>query len=199
MRRVGEQPTEAPAPEGRRAQIVEAALDLLAERGYQGTSLGAIARRVGLSQPGLLHYFGSKDDLLMEALTEWERSNERRLRAVLGETFTFSEHLRHLVALHEENPKLVRTFMLLATGSLATHHPTQAYFRRRYRAVRRRVAERLADELGTALAPRVSPEQGSMLVIAFLDGLELQWLLDPEEVSFSEAAEALLRLLAPEA
>ena len=56
--------------EERRAEIVRAALEVIAERGYRGASLAAVAERVGLTQQGLLHYFPTKDALLVAVLEE---------------------------------------------------------------------------------------------------------------------------------
>ncbi|WP_249026692.1 helix-turn-helix domain-containing protein, partial [Amycolatopsis pretoriensis] len=50
----------------RRASIVRAAFEVIAERGYRGTSLAAVADRVGLTQQGLMHYFPTKEDLRRE-------------------------------------------------------------------------------------------------------------------------------------
>lgn len=46
--------------EERRADILRATLEVIAERGYRGTTLGGVAERVGLTQQGLLHYFPSR-------------------------------------------------------------------------------------------------------------------------------------------
>lgn len=46
-----------------------AALDLFAERGYEGASIREIASRAGLSVPGLYHHYPSKQALLV-ALTQ---------------------------------------------------------------------------------------------------------------------------------
>ena len=48
---------------GRRVEIVKAAFEVFAERGYQGGSLQEVADRVGVSQTSLLHYFPSKRHL----------------------------------------------------------------------------------------------------------------------------------------
>src|SRR5689334_3100833 len=55
-------------PEQRRADILAAALEVFAERGYRAASLAAVAERVGLTQQGVLHYFPTKDALLIEVL-----------------------------------------------------------------------------------------------------------------------------------
>jgi TetR/AcrR family transcriptional regulator, transcriptional repressor of bet genes len=55
--------------EQRRAQIVDGLRVVMAERGYDGASIAAIARQAGLAS-GLVHYhFGSKEEILL-ALVE---------------------------------------------------------------------------------------------------------------------------------
>jgi AcrR family transcriptional regulator len=52
------------APE-RREQILEAAVTVFAERGYEGASTDVIARMAGISQPYLFRLFGTKRDLII--------------------------------------------------------------------------------------------------------------------------------------
>ena len=53
----------------RRLQTLEAAVEVIGERGLCETRIADIAERAGLSPALLLYYFGSKDNLLIEALT----------------------------------------------------------------------------------------------------------------------------------
>jgi AcrR family transcriptional regulator len=57
-------PPEAPAR--RREEVLEAALELIAEHGIAGASLRRLASRLGMSQPSLYHYFDSKQALIAE-------------------------------------------------------------------------------------------------------------------------------------
>ena len=52
----------------RHREVLGAALLLFAERGYAGTSLRELARRLGMRQPSLYHYFRSKDELVEQIL-----------------------------------------------------------------------------------------------------------------------------------
>ena len=52
----------------RHREVLEAALDLVAERGYAGASLRELARRVGMAQPSLYHYFESKESLVEQLI-----------------------------------------------------------------------------------------------------------------------------------
>ena len=61
--------TQAPS---RREEILDGAAALFAERGYHGASLRDISRRVGISHPGMLHHFSSKDVLLGSVIDRLE-------------------------------------------------------------------------------------------------------------------------------
>ena len=60
------------AEPSRREMILDAASGLFAERGYDGASLRDISRRVGISHPGMLHHFSSKDVLLGAVIDRME-------------------------------------------------------------------------------------------------------------------------------
>ena len=80
-----------------RSRILEAALELLRERGYEGATMRMIAERAGSSLGSAYYYFPSKEHLVQafydrthdehlaicEPLLEGETSFERRLRLVL--------------------------------------------------------------------------------------------------------------------
>nr|WP_248145940.1 TetR/AcrR family transcriptional regulator [Microbacterium aoyamense] len=68
---------EAPAPAPRRGRpgydrdrILEVAVDVFIEQGYDATSVAALAARLGLSKSALYHHFASKEELLSVALDE---------------------------------------------------------------------------------------------------------------------------------
>lgn len=54
----------------RRAQIMAAAIDTIAELGYGQASLARIAETAGTSKGVILYHFGGKDDLIRELVSE---------------------------------------------------------------------------------------------------------------------------------
>src|SRR6476620_8730547 len=97
--------------EERRAEIVRATLEVIAERGYRGASLSAVAERVGLSQQGLLHYFPTKEALLVAVLAErdqWDTGGSTRSDGVWR-----IELLASLVEYNAMRPGIVQTFSAL--------------------------------------------------------------------------------------
>ena len=79
--------TEA-AGDDRREQMLRAAIDVIAERGFPETRISDIGRRVGASSALVIYYFGTKDRLLTDALRYSEdlfyAEAERRLDAIEG-------------------------------------------------------------------------------------------------------------------
>lgn len=73
--------TAVPA-RSRREEILDAASALFAERGYHGASLRDISRRVGISHPGMLHHFPSKDALLAAVIDRLEAHAQGLLDSV---------------------------------------------------------------------------------------------------------------------
>ena len=68
-------------PERRRPQVLDAALGLFLERGYEGTSMDAVARQAGVSKPVVYACFASKDELFRGLLA---REEERILAEIQG-------------------------------------------------------------------------------------------------------------------
>jgi len=59
-----------PADRGRRAQIVDAALHVMAEHGFRGASIKRIAERAGLKSPALIYWYFKDKQALFEAMLE---------------------------------------------------------------------------------------------------------------------------------
>ncbi|MEV5489961.1 TetR/AcrR family transcriptional regulator [Streptomyces bobili] len=175
--------------EERRAEIVRAALEVIAERGYRGASLAAVAERVGLTQQGLLHHFPTKDALLVTVLKErdqWDAMPHNRWRIDL---------LCSLVEYNAMRPGIIQTFSALLGESVTEGHPARSYFTDRYRQVRADITAALRTEYGDRLPNGLTPERTAPLLVAVMDGLQYQWLLDPESVDMPGAFRDFLRLL----
>ncbi|MFI6997101.1 TetR/AcrR family transcriptional regulator [Nocardia sp. NPDC050175] len=180
----------------RREAILEAAREVIAERGYRGASLGAVAERVGLTQPGVLHYFPSKEHLLVAVLEARDRWDTAAFLAGGSDSWRLS-HLEQLVEYNATRPGVVQTFAALAGESVTGGHPAREYFVERYAQARAGLAAMLRAEFGDRLAGGRTPEQVAPLLIAVLDGLQTQWLLDPESIDMGAAFRDFVALLGP--
>ncbi|MEV0373190.1 TetR/AcrR family transcriptional regulator [Streptomyces sp. NPDC050636] len=168
-------------------------MELISERGYRRTSLAAVAERAGLSQQGLLHHFPTKELLLVGVLEARDRWDLASAAAASGTSRT--EILTQLVDYNATRPGIVQTYTVLSADSVTEDHPARDFFESRFRAVRESLAAALRAEFGDTLPGGLTPDQAAPLMVAVMDGLQLQWLLDPEDVDMSASFRDFLALL----
>ena len=78
----------------RRAQIVAAAIETIAEAGYAKASYARIARRAGLSSTGLISYhFAGKSDLMAQVASQTYAAIGKHMAARMGNVTTNAQAL----------------------------------------------------------------------------------------------------------
>lgn len=177
----------SPRGEARKEQILDVALKSFAENGFHKSSIAEIADLCGLSQPGLLHHFPTKAALLAAVLEYRDRLDGQRIE--FGEPLHGPDALRRLARLVEYNthvPGLVQLFTVVTGEAVTDDHPAHAWAAARYRTLEQTVAEALDGGIvdGT-IRPGVDTKAVARQVAAMMDGLQLQWLLDPETVDMA--------------
>lgn len=161
----------------RRAEIVDAALASFAVHGYERASLRDIAARAGVTHAALLRHFSGKDELLLAALARREE-HEEELAARIVESGMSSPNVLSAV-LREEfaDPEYQRSWMALAIAATHPDHPAHDFFTGRRERMRTRFHS------GTLPTSRdsayVTADEKVTLVLAMIDGLRIQALLDP--------------------
>jgi len=180
----------------RRKRILSTAVEVFGEQGYRGTSLREIARRVGISDAGLLHHFGTKTGLLAATIAERDERDRERREDSEASGVAFVDTMREQVARNADSPGLVALHVVLSAEATDPQHPAHESFRERYRHLRHQ------DDLAFArlqedgqLRADLDPRRVGQLVTAMMDGLQLQWLLDPDQVDMVGLFEDFLHLL----
>lgn len=183
----------------RREEILDAATRLLSEHGYQGATLSLVAQAVGLTEPGVLHYFPSKAHLLMGVLEYRDQQDyDKHAPLIAAENRSvaaFLDQLHCFYAGNEAIPELIQLFTVLVAESIRRDHPAHAYFVERYRRVRALYGEQFAALRNAGNRLDVDAEQLAALIMAVMDGLQTQWLLDPERVDMGGAFKLFTQLL----
>ncbi|WP_026122578.1 TetR/AcrR family transcriptional regulator [Nocardiopsis halotolerans] len=179
----------------RREQILRTAADVFASQGFHNTSLADIAAMLDITPAGVLHHFGSKTDLLTAVL---------ELRDDTDPAPEGSRMLDHLVATAERNaarPGTTQLYAVLSAESATDEHPAQDWFRDRYVVLRREIGEAVLDRLApehreAAGTPgpdgRTPAEAAAAAIIAVMDGLQVQWLLDSGSVDMAAVTELVI-------
>lgn len=176
-----------------RLSVLDAALTLVAEQGFDAATLQQIADDVGRSKAGLLHHFGSRDALWLAIVEHRDAANGRRFPVEPG----FAASVK-LARYNATVPGLVALFTVMSALAAADleQTPRRAYFSKRYARVRAGFTKQVeaAQRSGDVRAD-IAAEQLAALILAAMDGLQIQWLLDPT-VDMGVHLEALVRMLA---
>jgi AcrR family transcriptional regulator len=178
----------------RRKQILESAIALFAQRGADRASLRTVGEAIGVSHTALRHYFSSRDELLVEvyraheALTLEDASSAQG--SAVGVMVEAAERNRSI-------PGLVELYAALTTDALQESHAvTREFVRDRFRMLRETLAARIeSGQQAGRIAADINPQDAAALVIAASDGLQIQWLLDPDAVDVGRSLSILERLL----
>lgn len=186
--------------EARRQNLIEAALTSLGRYGIQGFTIDRISTEAGVSRGLITHHFKSKDGLLaavyetmigtliadIEATADVpEQSPEDHIRAIVDSVFGLQilnrESLKIWLALWGEianNPELLRAH--------------RAQYARYCGGVEAAIAG-IARKRGLNVDTRAL----AVMFVALVDGLWLEWCIDPGILSVHQAREACFRLLTP--
>jgi AcrR family transcriptional regulator len=107
---------------GRRAQIVTAAIEVIAEDGYAKASFSRIAKHAGLSSTGMISYhFAGKDDLLAACVAEIEEVTGAfmapRIDAAVGHVAQLRAYVESNVDLVGQHPAAIRALIDLVQNA----------------------------------------------------------------------------------
>lgn len=184
----------AKAAEKRQA-IVEAAHAVFAARGYRGGSFQDVADLVGMSQTSLLHYFPAKSDLLL-AVLRWRDKISADGTAAVDPGESLIDAVVRQTVFNEKIPGVIELYTVLCAESLTENHPGREFFVARFASLRREYAEAF-EQLGAAgrLRDGVDPQRVASSLIALWDGIQTQWLLEPDSVDMAGSLREYLELI----
>jgi len=167
------------------AAILDATLQSLATRGIHDTSLDLIAARVGVAKSSILWHFGSKEGLLLRVAERAFSTVARSLAPEILALPTIEERGEAMWRIYTEvvnhAPEVRRVVLYLIFCAGDQRPEVHAGLQRLYRGTRTLLAAGLRDAVPD---PR-RRNQLATLAIAALDGIFLQWLLDPKAVDLA--------------
>jgi AcrR family transcriptional regulator len=173
----------------RRTQILDEMIRMVADQGVDASSLRSVAEALGITHAALRHYFPSRDELLLAVYHEHEVREQGapdRMKSAIGD-------MRESASRNRAVPGLVQLYTTLAADAVQEGHPaTREFMRERFTRLRADLAVLIeADQASGRIRADLDPVDLASLSIAASDGLQVQWLLDPDAVD----GEKVLRLL----
>lgn len=186
-----------PATQRKRREILDAAIDIFGAKGYANGTLADIAEQVDITHAGVLHHFGSKQNLLLEMLSYRDETDVADLADshIPGGPELFV-HLVRTALLNSRRAGIVQVYTVLSAESVTEDHPARSFFENRYSILRGEVTNafrELCRQEGVTEPATIAAASASILAV--MDGLQLQWLLHPQEIDLAEASEFAIRAI----
>jgi AcrR family transcriptional regulator len=183
--------------EDRKQRILDVAQRLLTRSGWRNTTLAQIAGEAGVTPAGLLHHFESKEQLLhavLDARDFDDDSHADRKGDLVAEIAQVADRF-------SRSPELVGTFSVLLVENILPEAPLHDRLLARQRDAIDIVAGGIRrGQAAGRYRTDIDPTVKAVEILAFINGMETTWLLDPSiplaEV-FKEYAETLARDFAP--
>lgn len=178
-----------------RERILAAAYQVFAERGFRAATLDGVAKAALLTRAGVLHHFAGKDDLLLALLD----ARDAELGVVHRDDVTATGLLldvqvavRAILARRD----LVALAHALSAEGADPGHPAHGWLVGRYARIRDDLEAAFTRSFDRGeLVRREDPAVLAALVLAATEGLEAQWLVDPEAVDVEQGIELLSSLV----
>lgn len=183
----------------RRERILTAATVNFAREGYLGTSMADIARDVGLTSPGLMHYFPTKQHLLVavaerrfDLVGEWANEPKPDIDGT-GPFRNMVELTRRIV----NYPGFIELFVWLSAEASVPGSPAHELYAKRYQLALGELMENLER---SAAAGHLRPDTDFELIarqcIAVTDGAQLQWVISGGKANIVHIVQDLLEHIA---
>lgn len=180
-----------------RAEILEAASRLMAERGYAGTSISALSAATGLPKSAIYHSFQSKAGVLMAVMEKGAYAFFDAMRVAHADPPKGGSHLTRLLWFLErtaevftEQPDFLRLHFLLLMSSEAVDTEVGDVITRVRDDGRAYMQEQIAGayaDLGPERARNVAAHLGHFAIVGF-DGSFIAWQSDPDRTMVRQMA-----------
>jgi len=171
----------------RRAEILRAASATFGAKGYKNGSLADVAEQVGITHAGVLHHFGTKEQLLIEVLEYRDLEDVRELEGQhIPDGIELFRHLMRTARMNVDRRGIVQGYTVLTAESVTEDHPARDWVTQRFTVLRGEIADAIQEVAGSAPVERDQALRAASAIIGVMDGLQVQWLLDGD-VDLSEA------------
>jgi len=178
------------------AQIVQAAIRVLARQGYARTSLMDIAKEAGMSKGAVHYHFPTKDALIQVVLaTACDAVATRTINAweaggkdPLGALRSSLEELWRVRAEKTDEALVVADLLAQSQYDEVLQPKLAAYYRDAASQVHEHIMQHI---VAVGLKPKVPPEVLPRILLGLLDGLVMQAFVDPDVLDPSDVVRAI--------
>jgi AcrR family transcriptional regulator len=189
------------AADQRREDMLRAALEVIAERGFPESRIADVAEQAGTSPALVIYYFKTKDNLLTEAMRfaedQWYDLGARRME-VIDSAAARLEEIVAMTCLPEADAELPDSWTLwLDLWAQSVRHPEVARVREEFDAHwRETIAGVVRDGQSSGEFGDIDATEFAITLSALLDGFAIQIALEDPIVDPRRAFTASMRFAA---
>ncbi len=173
----------------RKKQILAAMKKCVIDKGFQQTSIREIAKASGLSVGLINYYFGSKEKLLAELMQDLRREMEATLETHLPPYEDPERMLRSILSGYFGHLKKSREYLAIFVNLLGVSFKDEGIREitaRSYAKYRYSIRAVIEFGISEGIFREVEANRVSSIIMAFTDGLPIQWMMDPDTVTLGE-------------
>lgn len=170
----------------RRAAVIKAAQECIAEYGFENTTMLKIAERAKCSTGTVNHYFSNKEDVLVSAMRAASWAVGRRMRQVINETANPWRRLDRVIALSlPDSPEDRREWYISLTFWVRSIHNQELRQRnqRRLSSWFNLLKSIIEDGIQQGAFRSLDPEMATLSLIGIIDGLGVHAALGNPQIT----------------
>ena len=186
----------------KKRQILLAAAQVFAEKGVRNTKIADLARAAGIGKGTIYEYFRSRDEIFVEVVNLIMGDMESRLREELAIAKPPDEKLRSMTnivftSFDQFSRDMASLFVdIWNEGIRGPSEGGQGLIdlKQLYDDVRREYAQVIDDGIKTGCFREIDSHAAASTILGSIDGLILQWILNPEAIDLNSANDKIMDL-----
>jgi len=184
--------------EAKKQRIVQAAITVFADKGFNNTKMIEIAEAAGIGKGTIYEYFRSKDDIFLEAF----RYFKNEVDAEIGKRiFLLTDPKRKLVVFIQTafdvyfrfSDFVEIMFDFWAEGIRTRHEKID--LKQVYEEYRTYLAAILDEGIQAGVFRKMNSASVASIIVGTMDGLTLQWILSKDEFPIAQASRELIETI----
>jgi len=175
----------------RRREIVESCYQVIAKRGLEGATLKRIGREMGVSPSLLMHYFASKEEMILALVDYMVERMDRTYHRAIKQTKSAEERLTLYIDknLDFEIPQSVEDKVFYGSFYLAlSDERIRARFRRMYEHDHQMIVGLIKDYMEETGIENLDPDLLAIQLISTIEGFYLYRVVHGDSPELNQAA-----------
>ena len=182
--------------------ILQAAMKVFAQQGFGKTKMIDIATEAGIGKGTIYEYFSSKDEIFSNAYTYFIQGLEQEFTKAITETEDPADKIIAIINATVEGIVASADFVAImldfwAEGIRNHNHDEMNQLldmKKMYSTYRTILVQIIEEGIAKGVFRKVDPISAASIIIGALDGIMLQWYMEPDLIEMDKITETLISM-----